>query len=80
TPTSRIIRPLYKFYAGHIIPLLGRMMSRDVSAYSYLPKSIAAVPQREAMTALMEQVGFADCQWRAFTFGVCCLYTATKPH
>ena len=80
TPTSRIIRPLYNFYAGRIIPLLGRVMSKDVSAYSYLPKSIAAVPQRESMTALMEQVGFADCRWRAFTFGVCCLYTATKPH
>lgn len=80
TPQSPLIRPLYRFYAGRIIPLLGRMMSKDVSAYSYLPKSIAAVPQRGAMTQLMEQAGFTDCRWRAFTFGVCCLYTASKPH
>lgn len=80
TPASPVIRPLYNFYAGHIIPLLGRFISKDVSAYSYLPKSIAAVPQRDDMTRLMDQAGFTDCRWRAFTFGVCCLYTATKPH
>lgn len=79
TPASPLLKPLYRLYTGHIIPLLGRLLSKDVSAYAYLPRSIAAVPQRSEMTALMAEAGFTDCRWRSFTFGVCTLYTATRP-
>lgn len=79
TPTSAIIKPLYKFYTRYIIPTVGRMVSKDVRAYAYLPESIAAVPQRTEMTALMQKAGFTDTTYRALTFGTCCIYTATKP-
>lgn len=78
TPTSPIVRPLYKFYTRHIIPFVGRLVSKDVRAYSYLPESIAAVPQGDEMLALMQNVGFADCKYRALTFGTCTIYTAFK--
>ncbi|MCM1291969.1 MAG: bifunctional demethylmenaquinone methyltransferase/2-methoxy-6-polyprenyl-1,4-benzoquinol methylase UbiE [Bacteroides sp.] len=79
TPTSPLIKPLYRLYTRHIIPLAGRLVSKDVRAYSYLPESIAAVPQRDDMTALMAQAGFTDTAWRSLTFGTCIIYTARRP-
>lgn len=78
TPTSPIVKPLYKFYTRYIIPFVGRLVSKDVRAYSYLPESIAAVPQGTEMLALMRNAGFADCKYRPLTFGTCTIYTAFK--
>lgn len=79
TPRGRIVRPLYDFYSQRVIPTLGRLVSSDTRAYSYLPESIAAVPQGEEMLRLMESAGFTDTQYRPLTFGTCTLYTAHKP-
>lgn len=79
TPTSPIVRPLYDIYTRHIIPVMGRITSKDVRAYSYLPESIAAVPQGRHMTRLLQQAGLADASFHAMTFGTCTLYTAFKP-
>lgn len=78
TPTSPLIRPLYKLYTGHIIPLMGRLASKDVRAYSYLPESIAAVPQGKEMTRLIENAGLTDASHHPMTFGTCTIYTAFK--
>jgi len=78
-PASKFIKPFYNFYTRHIIPAVGRMVSHDARAYSYLPRSIAAVPARQQMTRLLSQAGFADAAFRSMTFGVCTLYTARKP-
>lgn len=79
TPTSPIIRPLYNLYSRHIIPAVGRMVSKDTRAYSYLPESIAAVPQGDAMLAIMREAGFTDTTFHPMTFGTCTVYMATKP-
>lgn len=76
TPVNPLIKPLYKFYTRAIIPAVGRMVSKDSRAYSYLPESIAAVAQREEMCALMSRAGFATTSFRPLTFGVCCIYLA----
>lgn len=78
TPSATMVRPLYKFYTRCIIPAVGRLVSKDVRAYSYLPESIAAVPQRSEMTDLIRQAGFADPSFKTLTFGTCCIYTAIK--
>ncbi len=78
TPTSSIVKPLYRFYTRCIIPFVGRMVSKDVRAYSYLPESIAAVPQGDEMLRLMREAGFGDCRYRRLTFGTCTIYTAIK--
>lgn len=80
TPVNPIVKPLYRLYAGGIIPLMGRLMSRDSRAYSYLPESIEAVPQGSAMTRLMENVGFVRPSMTRLTLGVCTLYTAINPN
>ncbi|MCM1022107.1 MAG: bifunctional demethylmenaquinone methyltransferase/2-methoxy-6-polyprenyl-1,4-benzoquinol methylase UbiE [Muribaculum sp.] len=78
TPESLLVKPLYKFYTEKIIPLVGRMMSHDSRAYTYLPESIAAVPQGVRMTQLMQQAGFQQTSYKPLTFGVCTIYMATK--
>lgn len=78
TPTSPYIRPLYQFYTHCIIPFLGRMISKDMRAYSYLPESIAAVPQGNDMLQLMHEAGFNDCHFKSLTFGTCSIYMAIK--
>ncbi len=79
TPQSPIVLPFYKFYTRHIIPAVGRMVSKDVRAYSYLPESIAAVPQGDEMLQLISEAGFVDCRFSRLTFGTCTIYTAVKP-
>lgn len=78
-PSSRLVKPFYKLYTRRIIPLVGRLVSKDTRAYSYLPESVAAVPARDDMTRIMASVGFADCRWDSLTFGVATIYTAVKP-
>ena len=78
TPTSPLIRPFYHLYTRCVIPLMGRIVSKDVRAYSYLPESIAAVPQGSRMTRLLTEAGFRDPRFYPMTFGTCTLYTARK--
>lgn len=78
TPPSPLVKPLYNFYSSKIIPAVGRMMSHDVRAYSYLPESIAQVPQREQMATLMLANGFAQARFIPMTFGTCTIYVGKK--
>lgn len=78
-PKNPIIKWAYNIYSRHLIPTIGRMVSGDSRAYSYLPESIAACPQREDMTTLMSQAGFTDCRYRSLTFGTLTIYLATRP-
>lgn len=77
-PRSPIVRPFYRFYTRCIIPAVGRLVSRDSRAYTYLPESISAVPARDDMTAIMTRAGLTDARWRSLTLGVATIYTATK--
>lgn len=79
TPVNPLVRPFYRFYTRCIIPVLGRIVSKDVRAYSYLPESIAAVPQGDDMLSLIRDAGFTDTRYRRMTLGVCTLYTAVRP-
>ena len=78
TPKGRLTRPLYDLYTLCVIPALGRMVSSDKSAYTYLPASIAAMPQGEEMLRLMTDAGLSEPRLRAMTFGTCTIYTAEK--
>lgn len=79
TPRSPLVKPFYKLYTKWIIPAVGRMVSKDVRAYSYLPESIAAVAQGDEMLQLMRNAGLEDARYRSLTFGTCTIYTAVKP-
>ena len=77
-PRNPLVRVGYNLYAKGIIPMVGRMVSGDSRAYTYLPESIARTPQRGEMTALMTRAGLSDASWRSLTLGVVTIYTATK--
>lgn len=77
-PEGKMMLPLYRFYARHFIPALGRIVSGDSRAYSYLPESIAAAPQRNRLTRMMSAAGFEDCSWKSLTFGVVTYYLGKK--
>lgn len=78
-PRNALMRCLYNFYSRRLIPAIGRMVSGDARAYSYLPESIAACPQREQMISLMQQAGFEECRYFSLTFGTVCIYLAKAP-
>lgn len=78
-PTSPLVRPFYRLYTKGIIPLLGRLVSSDSRAYTYLPESIAAMPQGEKMLSLMREARLSSPSLRRLTLGVATIYTAIKP-
>ena len=78
TPVSPLVKPFYRLYTRCIIPAVGRLVSHDSRAYTYLPESIAAVPQGEEMLSLMRTAGFSKAECRTLTFGTCSIYIATK--
>ena len=77
-PRSRFTRFFYNLYSRRVIPAIGRMISGDSRAYTYLPESIAAAPQRDDMTAIIKDCGFSDCRWKSLTLGTVTYYIATK--
>jgi len=64
----------YRLYFGRVLPLVGRMVSGDSSAYAYLPASVAVFPEPPEFGALMEQAGFRDVRWRPLSAGIAHLY------
>lgn len=77
-PQNPLMRLGYKFYSRSLIPLVGRLISKDRRAYTYLPESIAACPQREKMTKLMTTAGYQSARYVTLFPGVCGIYTAQK--
>jgi demethylmenaquinone methyltransferase/2-methoxy-6-polyprenyl-1,4-benzoquinol methylase len=65
---------VYRFYFRRVLPLVGRVVSGDTSAYTYLPASVAAFPEPAEFGALLVQAGFKDVRWRALTGGIAHLY------
>lgn len=76
TPQGLLTKPAYKLYSGNIIPWLGKRVSGDSRAYSYLPESIEACPQRENMAALLYAEGFTQVEWKSLTLGALTYYIA----
>ena len=77
-PSNTIIRGLYGLYFNYIVPLVGRLFSKDARAYNYLPESVRAFPQGFEFIKILGNIGFVNAQWQALTFGTCALYTLEK--
>ena len=72
------MKQLYALYSKVVIPTLGKLLSKDRSAYTYLPQSIKAFPQGEVMKEIILKAGFSEASFKRLTLGICTLYTATK--
>jgi demethylmenaquinone methyltransferase/2-methoxy-6-polyprenyl-1,4-benzoquinol methylase len=77
-PTKTPYKQGYKFYSTTILPLVGKLFSKDKSAYSYLSESAAAFPYGEAFNNILRKIGFIEVKDNPQTFGVATIYTATK--
>lgn len=77
TPNHFPMKQLYRIYSK-LIPFIGRLISHDNNAYTYLPESIRAFPQSEIMQESIRRAGFSEVNFRQLTFGICTLYMATK--
>lgn len=69
----------YAFYFRRVLPAIGRLICGKDGPYNYLPSSVGAFPPPQQMLAMMRSVGYMDCAWQPYTFGIAGLYTGTRP-
>jgi demethylmenaquinone methyltransferase/2-methoxy-6-polyprenyl-1,4-benzoquinol methylase len=77
-PHNRLWRFLFNIYSKVVMPVVGRIISGDDSAYTYLPETMAAFPQGEVMREILLKNGFSQVSFRRLTMGICTLYIAEK--
>ncbi len=77
-PAAFPMKQLYRFYFNHILPVIGKVISKNSAAYTYLPNSVAAFPEGEVFMAEMQKAGFKDVKQQRLSFGIATLYSATK--
>jgi len=77
-PTKTPFKQGYHFYTGNILPLIGKLFSKDKVAYAYLSESAASFPYGEAFNNILQKIGFKNITDRPQTFGVATIYTASK--
>ncbi len=77
-PTSFPFKQVYRFYFKHVLPRLGKWVSKDASAYTYLPESVDAFPYGQAFLDRLKQAGFAQEKATPLTFGISSIYEGSK--
>lgn len=78
TPVSFPMKQLFGIYSHTILPVYGKLISKDSSAYHYLTATIEAFPQGEQMVDILHKAGFGEAWFKRLTFGICTMYGATK--
>ena len=77
-PTKFPFKQGYTFYTKFILPIIGKIFSKDNKAYGYLSESAANFPFGEALNNILRKNSFIECKAMPQTFGVATIYTATK--
>ena len=77
-PSNPIMKVLFNIHFRYTTPLVGKLFSKDASAYSYLPDSVSAFPQGDLFCQLLQKTGFKDTKHVPLTFGMCAMYLARK--
>jgi demethylmenaquinone methyltransferase/2-methoxy-6-polyprenyl-1,4-benzoquinol methylase len=77
-PAAFPMKQLYQFYFRFILPSVGRVISRDRAAYTYLPESVQAFPDGDNFVKLLTKTGYKNTTCKPLTFGISSLYTGTK--
>jgi demethylmenaquinone methyltransferase/2-methoxy-6-polyprenyl-1,4-benzoquinol methylase len=78
-PVTFPFKQLYNVYFRNILPLFGRLFSKDKMAYSYLPESVMKFPDNIAFMEIVTRAGFTNCQQVKLTGGIASIYTGIKP-
>ena len=77
-PRAWLMKQAYGFYFSYLLPFIGKLVSKDNAAYTYLPESVQAFPDGEDFLGILQTVGFKSTEWHSLTFGISALYTARK--
>ena len=77
-PTKFPFKQGYTFYTKFILPIIGKLFSKDNNAYGYLSESAANFPFGETLNNILRKISFIECKAMPQTFGVATIYTATK--
>jgi len=77
-PSKFPMRNLYRFYFRKVLPFVGGIVSGSKSAYTYLPESVFAFPEKEKFVEIMANAGFKNCSYKRLTFGVASIYVGNK--
>ncbi len=77
-PTAPVFGWIYSFYFHRVLPWMGRLVSRNRTAYSYLPRSVDEFPLPERFSEMLKEAGFAGVRTEKLTFGVAYIYEAIK--
>jgi len=77
-PNTFPVKQLYSFYFRFILPVVGRLVSKDNAAYTYLPASVQVFPEGKAFLGYMERAGFVNNREKRLTFGICSIYVGQK--
>jgi len=77
-PTKFPFSQIYQFYFKNVLPLIGKMVSKNASAYTYLPASVSAFPFGKDFETILLQTGFIETQWKELTFGIATIYEGRK--
>lgn len=78
-PTAFPVRQLFEAYFRYITPYIGKWFARSKEAYAYLPESVQAFPQGSQMTDILTKIGYSDALCKPLTFGICSIYSASRP-
>ena len=77
-PTLFPFKQLYDFYFKFVLPLIGKLLSKDNAAYSYLPESVKAFPHGKELNSIIENCGYTNAKNHPLTMGIASIYTAQK--
>lgn len=77
-PRKFPMKQLYTFYSKYCLPFLGKMISKDPSAYTYLPESVKAFPDGPQFIQIFKSVGYSETNWIPMTGGICSIYIGQK--
>lgn len=72
------VKQLYAFYFKYVLPALGRVISGDKAAYTYLPESVGEFPDGENFLNILQSNGFVQTSHKPLTFGIASIYTGIK--
>lgn len=73
-PENKVFNQLYRFYSFYILPFIGRMVSNNAQAYTYLPESVSKFPSGKNFEKVLIDCGFAQTEIHPFTMGIATLY------
>lgn len=77
-PSKFPFKQVYNLYFKYILPIVGKMVSRDHSAYTYLPESVQVFPEGDDFLTILRNIGFKEVRCIPLTFGISSIYTGTK--